>query len=89
MVDGGAAGHHRQPGREGGPARIVAAQEAEIRLAEAQEDLLRHIIHVVRPGRAAQAVLHGGEDDPRVTPDEMVPSLLVATRERIQVNTIL
>ncbi len=79
----------RKPGRKAGPRGIVAAQQAVIRLAETQEDLLRHIVHFVRPRRTAQPVLYGGEDDPRVASDEMVPSLLVATRERFQINTIL
>ena len=74
---------------EGGPRGVIAAQEAEIRLAETQENLRHRVVHLVRPGRSAQAVLHGGEDDPRIALDESVPSLLVATRERFQINTIL
>ena len=89
VVDDRAAGNHRQPSREGGPRGIIAAQEAEIRLAETQENLLHRVVHLVRPGRSAQAVLHGGEDDPRIALDESVPSLLVATRERLQINTKL
>ncbi len=79
----------RKLGRKAGLRGIVAAQDAVIRLAEMQEDLLCHIVHFVRPSRTAQSVLYGGENDPRVASDEMVPSLLVATRERVKINTIL
>ena len=69
-VAGGAAGDDRQPGRQPGARRVVAAQQPEIILAQPQKDLLRQIFDL---GRLARDAAHRGDDQPAHSAEQTPP----------------
>src|SRR5665213_2075960 len=70
IVARGAARDDREPGRQRGAGRVVAAQQAEIVLAQPDEDLLGQILDVARAGGDPA---HRGDDERRIAPDKTVP----------------
>src|SRR5271169_659212 len=84
-IASGAARDYRNPRGQSGSRGVVAAQESEIILAQAEKDLLRQILDL---RCLARYTAYGRGNEAGIAPHKRFPRPLVPARERVQLASL-